>query len=193
MLGLWIIKILSYGSFCETWPMQWKWVACHWAIRWFGVIKIFFITFSHDSPVMMHGKFGFDWLKVHRKKDQMSCMGGFLHWNMSTPKHVQLSSVTITALAFGLSLFPCHSSTLSLIAHYSAFQSTKTVIPFAIRSFIKEFHSDEGNKGDGGDHSKPQSLHGTGTSPLQNGLQGLLSSGQKCFWQEANCVGCKKI
>lgn len=82
---------------------------------------------------------------------------------------------------------------LSLFAHFCVFQSAQIVIPLAIRSFIKELYSDEGNKGDGGDHSGLRSLHGTGSRPLQNGLQGLLSSGQKCFWQGAYCVGCKRM
>lgn len=65
-------------------------------------------------------------------------------------------------------------------------------IAIAIRSFIKELHSAEGNKGDGGDHSSLQSLHGTVTGPLQNVPRGLLNSRQECFSEEANGAECSK-
>lgn len=147
----------------------------------------------------MNAKFGDDWLKGHRKNKRPWVM----HGRIPPMRNVKLYNVlffwvTIPALAFGwptlwlpvsMTFFNC----LSLSAHFTALQSAQIVITLAIRSFIKELHSNEGNKGDGGEHSRLRSLHGTVTGALQNGLQGLLNSQQKCFWQEANCVGCKKM
>lgn len=84
---------------------------------------------------------------------------------------------------------PRHPYIIFLFAHCLAFQSAQIVIPLAIRSFIKERHSDEGNKGDGGDHSGLRSLHGTGTGPLQNRLQASWAQDKSAFDKELTVLG----
>lgn len=101
-----------------------------------------------------------------------------------TPQHAPFCSVTKAALAFGLPTWwlPVPLDVLQfcpLFAHCSAFQYAQIVIPLTIRSFIKELHSDQGNKGDGGDHSGLWSLHGTETGSPQKRSTGPLELGTK--------------
>lgn len=77
------------------------------------------------------------------------------HWGTVNLENASyLSSMTLTAIClwFASVMTPrlpdILISSLSLSAHYSAFQSAEIVNPLAIRSFIKELYSDEGNKGD---------------------------------------------
>lgn len=106
------------------------------------------------------------------------------------------NSVRLALLSTGFCLCGDFPSFFNSFLPFSFITSAQIENPLAIRSLIKGLHSHDGNKGDGGDHSGLQSLHGTGASPIQNSRQSLTGArGKRVFDKDLTVLyvrGCSR-